>query len=161
MHTSGLLLLLCSGIFVYLVWRLNATRKDKPSRHTVAILVLGDIGRSPRMMYHAESFAQNGFMTYLVGYGGLETHIMSMHPQLTISSLRVTSGTVLARGSACSTSVSPGNPQALDQIAVSPPCSSQSAAADSFHIRGTFVEYSPSTGVLDGPGWSLLLLLVL
>ncbi|KAG6857663.1 hypothetical protein H0H87_010232 [Tephrocybe sp. NHM501043] len=37
---------------------------------TVAIVVLGDIGRSPRMMYHAQSFAENGFLTYIVGYGG-------------------------------------------------------------------------------------------
>ncbi|TFK30666.1 hypothetical protein FA15DRAFT_22483 [Coprinopsis marcescibilis] len=40
------------------------------SLRSVAILVLGDIGRSPRMMYHAQSFAENGFMTELVGYGG-------------------------------------------------------------------------------------------
>jgi beta-1,4-mannosyltransferase len=40
-------------------------------RHkTVLILVLGDIGRSPRMMYHAESFAKEGWDTYLVGYAG-------------------------------------------------------------------------------------------
>ncbi|KZO99697.1 glycosyltransferase family 33 protein [Calocera viscosa TUFC12733] len=43
----------------------------KPPRHqTVAIIVLGDIGRSPRMMYHAESFAAMGWETYLVGYRG-------------------------------------------------------------------------------------------
>ncbi|KAL0945541.1 hypothetical protein HGRIS_014703 [Hohenbuehelia grisea] len=39
-------------------------------QRSVAILVLGDIGRSPRMMYHAESFAQVQFETYLIGYGG-------------------------------------------------------------------------------------------
>ncbi|PPQ98912.1 hypothetical protein CVT24_003543 [Panaeolus cyanescens] len=37
---------------------------------TVAILVLGDIGRSPRMMYHAKSFAEMGFVTDLIGYAG-------------------------------------------------------------------------------------------
>jgi hypothetical protein len=37
---------------------------------SIAILVLGDIGRSPRMMYHAQSFAQHGFHTHLIGYGG-------------------------------------------------------------------------------------------
>ena len=45
--------------------------RDHHSLRSVAILVLGDIGRSPRMMYHAQSFAENGFMTELVGYGGL------------------------------------------------------------------------------------------
>ncbi|KAL7416196.1 hypothetical protein BDY24DRAFT_381314 [Mrakia frigida] len=43
-----------------------------PSRPTrsVVLLVLGDMGRSPRMMYHAQSFADNGFQTTLVGYAG-------------------------------------------------------------------------------------------
>ncbi|KAJ3863791.1 mannosyltransferase [Lentinula novae-zelandiae] len=44
--------------------------KSEHSLRSIAILVLGDIGRSPRMMYHAESFAENGFMVYLIGYGG-------------------------------------------------------------------------------------------
>ncbi|KAJ3986328.1 mannosyltransferase [Lentinula detonsa] len=44
--------------------------KSEHTLRSVAILVLGDIGRSPRMMYHAESFAENGFMTYVIGYGG-------------------------------------------------------------------------------------------
>jgi beta-1,4-mannosyltransferase len=41
-----------------------------PSYRTVAIIVLGDIGRSPRMMYHAESFASHGFNTYIIAYKG-------------------------------------------------------------------------------------------
>ncbi|CAG8764399.1 13851_t:CDS:2, partial [Dentiscutata heterogama] len=36
----------------------------------VTIVVLGDIGRSPRMQYHALSFAQNGWKVDLVGYDG-------------------------------------------------------------------------------------------
>ena len=43
---------------------------SKPSPRSVAILVLGDVGRSPRMMYHAESFAKLQFETVLVGYRG-------------------------------------------------------------------------------------------
>ncbi|KAI0353157.1 mannosyltransferase [Trametes cingulata] len=54
----------------YGLWRLYAKPRPKPALRSVAILVLGDIGRSPRMMYHAESFATNKFQTYLVGYGG-------------------------------------------------------------------------------------------
>jgi hypothetical protein len=39
--------------------------------HSVAIVVLGDIGRSPRTaMYHAESFLENGCFTDIIGYGG-------------------------------------------------------------------------------------------
>lgn len=42
-------------------------RKDD---HSVQIVVLGDIGRSPRMQYHALSVAKNGGKVYLVGYVG-------------------------------------------------------------------------------------------
>lgn len=54
----------------------------KPRNHhslrSVAILVLGDIGRSPRMMYHAQSFAENGFVTDLVGYAG-KSHVINFN----------------------------------------------------------------------------------
>ncbi|KAJ6626999.1 mannosyltransferase [Mycena sp. CBHHK59/15] len=55
-----------------LTWKLWAFLKprNQHSLRSVAIVVLGDIGRSPRMMYHAESFAENDFFTELVGYGG-------------------------------------------------------------------------------------------
>ncbi|WOO78609.1 UDP-glycosyltransferase TURAN [Vanrija pseudolonga] len=44
--------------------------ETRPSRHrTATLLVLGDIGRSPRMMYHAESLAKAGWDTYVIGYG--------------------------------------------------------------------------------------------
>lgn len=39
-----------------------------PRKRAVTVLVLGDIGRSPRMMYHAASFARHGWETALVGY---------------------------------------------------------------------------------------------
>lgn len=56
---------------------LYARRVEKrPWQHkTATVLVLGDIGRSPRMMYHAESLAKAGWDTYMVGYGGeLHSH---------------------------------------------------------------------------------------
>lgn len=40
------------------------------SKGNVLILVLGDIGRSPRMQYHAASFASSGYHVDLVGYQG-------------------------------------------------------------------------------------------
>lgn len=43
-------------------------------KNVVLILVLGDIGRSPRMMYHAASFARHDWETVLVGY--LDTPLM-------------------------------------------------------------------------------------
>ncbi|WVO20447.1 uncharacterized protein IAS62_001744 [Cryptococcus decagattii] len=41
----------------------------RPFLHrTATVLVLGDIGRSPRMMYHSESLARHQWRTFVVGY---------------------------------------------------------------------------------------------
>lgn len=45
----------------------NATKNCKTS---VQILVLGDIGRSPRMQYHALSIAKHGGEVIIIGYNG-------------------------------------------------------------------------------------------
>ncbi|KAI8851514.1 hypothetical protein BC829DRAFT_386887 [Chytridium lagenaria] len=45
-------------------------RRQSGSQKRVAVVVLGDIGRSPRMQYHALSLSQNGFFVDLVGYSG-------------------------------------------------------------------------------------------
>ncbi|CAG8663949.1 10738_t:CDS:2, partial [Acaulospora morrowiae] len=41
-------------------------------KKNVTIVVMGDIGRSPRMQYHALSFAQNGWTVDFVGYDGVK-----------------------------------------------------------------------------------------
>ena len=41
-----------------------------PGKNSVCIVVLGDIGRSPRMQYHALSFAKENFNVDVIGYGG-------------------------------------------------------------------------------------------
>lgn len=46
-------------------------RKD-PSEPRICVLVLGDIGRSPRMQYHALSCAKAGFQVDMVGFGGMK-----------------------------------------------------------------------------------------
>lgn len=38
---------------------------------SVQVLVLGDIGRSPRMQYHALSIARHGGRVDLIGYHGM------------------------------------------------------------------------------------------
>jgi beta-1,4-mannosyltransferase len=38
---------------------------------TTQVVVLGDIGRSPRMQYHALSVAKHGGKVYLIGYQGI------------------------------------------------------------------------------------------
>lgn len=43
-----------------------------PGKRSVCVVVLGDVGRSPRMQYHAMSFLQCGFNVDIVGYGGSE-----------------------------------------------------------------------------------------
>jgi len=40
------------------------------NKKCVCIVVLGDIGRSPRMRYHANSLAEEGFFVQMIGYGG-------------------------------------------------------------------------------------------
>jgi hypothetical protein len=61
--------LLSLSFLTCISWNTLRPRNNHCSR-SVAILVLGDIGRSPRMMYHAQSFADTGFVTHLIGYGG-------------------------------------------------------------------------------------------
>lgn len=41
---------------------------------SVCIVVLGDIGRSPRMQYHAISFAKEGYVVEILGYPGSTPH---------------------------------------------------------------------------------------
>ena len=53
--------------------------KDSPSQElqktgakiSVQVLVLGDIGRSPRMQYHAMSIAKHGGRVDIIGYQGM------------------------------------------------------------------------------------------
>lgn len=62
--------------------RLQVKRRDggdpvtwKPGK-TVHVVVLGDIGRSPRMQYHALSIAKHGGRVYLIGYQGTSPHFL-------------------------------------------------------------------------------------
>ena len=54
-------------VFVMLYILLNYVVKGDKS---VCIVVLGDIGRSPRMQYHALSLTKSGFFVNIVGYDG-------------------------------------------------------------------------------------------
>jgi len=59
------LVLLVSGLP-----RRRSSSSSSPSPPSVGLIVLGDIGRSPRMLYHAQSFVNNGFKTYIIAYRG-------------------------------------------------------------------------------------------
>jgi beta-1,4-mannosyltransferase len=49
----------------------DATDKKRRPKTSVQVVVLGDIGRSPRMEYHALSIAKNGGRVDLIGVLGL------------------------------------------------------------------------------------------
>ncbi|PYI20055.1 hypothetical protein BO99DRAFT_481392 [Aspergillus violaceofuscus CBS 115571] len=60
---------------------------DKP-KTTVQVLVLGDIGRSPRMQYHALSVARGGGQVDIIGYHESEVHPeITAHPRISIVAL--------------------------------------------------------------------------
>lgn len=49
--------------------------KKNDSSNTVQLLVLGDIGRSPRMQYHAISIAKHGGEVTVIGYRGIRLYL--------------------------------------------------------------------------------------
>jgi len=87
--TFVLALLLCAllSVLIFITffgpsqYRTESRTHDRPdstsgdlslSEHgkSVQVVVLGDIGRSPRMQYHAISLAKCGFRVDLVGFAG-------------------------------------------------------------------------------------------
>lgn len=55
----------------YIPRRVEEGKSDNgKEKVTVQILVLGDIGRSPRMQYHALSIARHGGQVDIIGYQG-------------------------------------------------------------------------------------------
>lgn len=65
-----LLLLLCITVSLYYVTKRSSDSKTRVKNITV--LVLGDLGRSPRILYQALSLSRAGFHVDLVGYAGTE-----------------------------------------------------------------------------------------
>ncbi len=56
-------------VLILITWR-GLANHVRSGPLPVLLFVLGDIGRSPRMQYHARSLIQNGFHVHFVGYGG-------------------------------------------------------------------------------------------
>lgn len=52
--------------------------RDELAHLNVCVLVLGDIGRSPRMQYHALSLSKHGYNVTIIGFLGiyLLTHVL-------------------------------------------------------------------------------------
>lgn len=41
---------------------------ETKNKNTVCVVVLGDIGRSPRMQFHAQSLIREGYKVDIIGY---------------------------------------------------------------------------------------------
>ncbi|KAF7179260.1 hypothetical protein CNMCM7691_008192 [Aspergillus felis] len=70
--------------------RFDRSKKDASNapKTTTQILVLGDIGRSPRMQYHALSIARGGGQVDIIGYNESEVHPdISSNPRISIIAL--------------------------------------------------------------------------
>jgi beta-1,4-mannosyltransferase len=65
----------------------HAERAARPIR--VVVAVLGDLGRSPRMLYHAQALADSGADVELVGYAESDIdRAVALHPRIRIHRLR-------------------------------------------------------------------------
>jgi len=84
-YVLGLAVLCSTGLTVFLLTlptrydpHQQQAKERVPSEKcphvTVQIVVLGDIGRSPRMQYHALSIAKHGGHVDLIGYHGKPFH---------------------------------------------------------------------------------------
>ncbi|KAM3826903.1 chitobiosyldiphosphodolichol beta-mannosyltransferase isoform 1-T1 [Vipera latastei] len=65
-----LLLLLVAGGW----WSFRPPKRPAEVAGRVAVLVVGDLGRSPRMQYHALSLARRGRRVAFIGYAGTKPH---------------------------------------------------------------------------------------
>lgn len=64
--------LLVLGVTAAALRWLQRLRTRRSSGKSIAVVVLGDLGRSPRMLYHAESLAARDWSVSLVGYEGAQ-----------------------------------------------------------------------------------------
>lgn len=67
---------------------LNNQNNISNSKRNVCVIVLGDIGRSPRMQYHVKSLLQHDFNVDLIGYGDTKPIAdISQNPKCSIHQL--------------------------------------------------------------------------
>lgn len=73
-------LLFITLALIVLIYPTTYARPPPGEKCRVVLLVLGDIGRSPRMQYHALSLARNGFGVDIVGYNGSWLILLPLRP---------------------------------------------------------------------------------
>ncbi len=64
-------LVIVSTLITLVLLLLPSRRDASDQRCSVQIVVLGDLGRSPRMQYHALSVANHGGVVQLIGFRGM------------------------------------------------------------------------------------------
>lgn len=67
MYLTAVLMGPIAILLLFVHWLRGRKKNTKPR---ICIVVLGDVGRSPRMQYHALSCAKAGFQVELLGFGG-------------------------------------------------------------------------------------------
>lgn len=67
-------LLWAGGLALGLVILCSIRWREQSGEGRVQVVVLGDVGRSPRMQYHCLSLVKQDFTVDLVGYGGEDWH---------------------------------------------------------------------------------------
>ncbi|XP_076839363.1 chitobiosyldiphosphodolichol beta-mannosyltransferase [Brachyhypopomus gauderio] len=60
-------------VFIFILAR-GLKGRDEFAHLNVCVLVMGDIGRSPRMQYHALSFSKHGYNVTFIGHLGTKPH---------------------------------------------------------------------------------------
>ncbi|KAF6737252.1 Chitobiosyldiphosphodolichol beta-mannosyltransferase [Oryzias melastigma] len=62
------------AVLLLLLWVRRLRRRDAGTERRVCVLVLGDVGRSPRMQYHALSLSRHGYRVSFVGFLDSKPH---------------------------------------------------------------------------------------
>jgi beta-1,4-mannosyltransferase len=71
------LLVIVSTLITVVLLLAPSQRDPADQKCTVQVVVLGDLGRSPRMQYHALSIANHGGSVHLVGYQGIHAAMLT------------------------------------------------------------------------------------
>ena len=70
MFVSGYVLVVSTITALAMLLLISIKWRAQQGSEVVTIVVLGDIGRSPRMQYHAMSLVKTGYQVDFVGFGG-------------------------------------------------------------------------------------------
>ena len=85
------LIVLTSVVIVVFGWLFAFKRRQTTPSKRICVIVLGDVGRSPRMQYHALSCAKEGFHVDLVGFGNSPLiNELQDHPSVRLVTLNET-----------------------------------------------------------------------